>query len=167
MLTTNMGERIGFRVKDKNGVSAIFRQQFMSAPQEVVENTWNTLLSHKTFVDKDYSKLQLVHGKVGDGMLALRNDLDIGRAFAALVYSNYEPPFNSIESDVNCDITDHGLVEIDVSDYKHWKVYHYEVDWHDNFDVPSTLDEDSKTLYAEMTEKGYKQLAKLETLDWC
>ncbi len=162
-----MGERIGFRVKDKDGVSAIFRQQFMSAPQEVVENTWNTLLSTRRFTDKDYTHLEQVILKVGDGSVALREDLDISRAFAALVYSNYEPPFNSIEQNIHCDINDHGLVEIDISDYKHWKVFHYDIDYHADADPSNELNENSKVLYAEMTEKGFVKVNDIETLDWC
>ena len=144
-----MGERIGYRTRDKYGISQIIRKQWMKNVQEVVTGTWNTL-----------------GGNPDNGMQAIRQDLGNDRAFAALVSNVYDPPFDSIHEDVNCDIVDHGLVEIDVTDYKNWQVYHYEIDWHNDFSKPSTLDEKSKTLYATMNGKGFKKVTKIETIDW-
>ena len=142
-----MGERIGYRTRDKNGTSQIIRKQWMKNVQEVVTETWNTL-----------------GGNPDNGMQAIRNDLENDRAFAALVSVVYDPPFDSIHDNVQCDISDHGLVEIDVTDYKNWNIYHYEVDW--DKDAGESLNEGSKKLYGRMNTKGWKHIKKLDTLDW-
>lgn len=130
-----MGERIGYRIRDKDGVSDILRKQWMEDPRLVTQNTWDMLLNGD---------------KVGSGMCALRDDLEIGRGFAALVASNYNAPFDSIEKDIHCDISDHGLIEIDVSQYDNWKIYHIPVNWDE-----SGSSEEDRSLIAEMSDRGY------------
>ena len=132
-----VGERIGFCVRDETGRSQIFRQQWMTEPETAVMNTWNTLGGTTS---------------IGSGGQALRADLDIGRAFAALVYSNYLPPFNSIQDTINCDINDHGLVEIDITQWDSWKIYHIPILYHPE-DNSST--EAEKYLYATMSKNGF------------
>lgn len=102
-----MGSRIGYRVKHDTEHSDILRKQWVGSLKEGVYKMWTTL-----------------GGTPGDGGQAIRHDLDIGRGFAAMVVSFYEPPFNSIEKDTRCDIADNGLIEVDISDYQAWKVYH-------------------------------------------
>lgn len=113
-----MGSRIGFCVektyKDITQRSPIYRQQWAGSIPEIVESTWKTL-SNGLPVD--------------DGMQAIRSDLNTGRTIAALVYANYEPPFESIAIDVNCDISDNGLVIIDITNYKNWEVNHVDIDF--------------------------------------
>ncbi len=138
-----MGERIGYRIRDKDGVSDILRKQWMEDPTIVTVRTWETLLAGE---------------KVGSGMCALRDDLDTGRGFAALVYSNYNAPFDSIEKNVHCDITDHGLIEIDVSKYDNWKIFHIPISWSEN-----ESREEGRYLIANMSERGY--MAKLDFLE--
>lgn len=121
-----MGSRIGYRIsqkvkykengkeKEKVEVSQILRKQWATSIVELTENTWKTLLGNK---------------KINDGSIALRHDLNIGRTCAAMVFRNYEPPFHSLESTTNCDIGDNGLIEIDITKYDSWVIYHYKVDW--------------------------------------
>jgi hypothetical protein len=130
----NMGSRIGFRVIQKEDKSQIFRQQWNGGVEETIRNTWLTLSAGKTLLD---------------GMQAIRDDLDIGRAFCALIASNYHAPFESIEKDTKCDISDNGLIEIDINDFKEWKVFHYRVDW-------SSGNLSEKTHVAKMSSKGFK-----------
>jgi hypothetical protein len=130
-----MGERIGFCFRDETGRSQIFRQQWMTEPETAVKLTWNTL-----------------GGKPGDGGQALRDDLGIDRAFAALVYSIYQEPFDSIHDYINCDINDHGLVEIDITQFDNWKVNHIPILYHPE-DSSST--EAEKYLYATMSKNGF------------
>ena len=152
-----MGERVGFNIKQGNETSLIYRQQWMEDPKIVVSKTWDTLLTRQKYVD---GKFQTVKGEVDQGDVALRGDLDIGRAFAALVYSNYEPPFESIEKDIHCDINDHGLVTIDISDYKNWVITQTEID----YDYESGSSEGETKIIGYMTEKGYKEIVGYDDL---
>ena len=151
-----MGERIGFRIKDENNMSQIYRQQWMSDPSVVVTNTWNTLLTKKEYGHE----IKTVKGKVDDGDVALRGDLDIGRAFAALVYSNYEPPFESIRNTIQCDINDHGLITIDITDYKNWVITQTEID----YDYEKGSSEGETKIIGYMTERGYKEIVGYDEL---
>lgn len=130
-----MGSRIGFCTEDKSKErSPIFRQQWKCSIEEAVSQMWKTL-----------------GGKPDDGGQAIRDDLENGRAFAALVRSIYTPPFESIQLTTNCDISDNGLITIDITDYKHWIVYHEEVEW----ETGKTFD---KQPIAEMSINGFKWL---------
>ena len=145
IIFNRMGERIGYRTRDKNGTSQIIRKQWMKNVKDVVTDTWNTL-----------------GGNPDNGWQAIRNDLENDRAFAALVVSVYDPPFDSIHENTDCDISDHGLVEIDVTNYKDWKIYHIPVPWEEG----QKFDENNKTLYGNMNTKGWKHLKKVDELDW-
>ena len=123
-----MGSRIGYCVRDKTERSPIFRKQWSSSISKGVEGMWIRLSDNKG---------------LGDGGQAIRDDLDWGRAFASLVVSFWDRCFNSIESGTNCDISDNGLIEIDITNFKEWKIYHIKVDWDDGI-------EGSKILIAEM-----------------
>lgn len=152
-----MGERIGFNIKVGSDKSQIYRQHWMRNPVLVVTKTWDTLLTTKRYVNGKFKK---VKGEVDGGNVALRGDLDIGRAFAALVYSNYEPPFESIEKDIHCDINDHGLVTIDISDYKNWVITQTEID----YDYESGSSEGETKVIGYMTEKGYEEIVGYDDL---
>lgn len=65
--------------------------------------------------------------KINDGSLALRYDLHYDRLFPAMIVALYQAPFNSIETDINCDINNHGIYEIELETWNHWKVNHYDV----------------------------------------
>jgi len=107
-----MGSRIGYRVRDKNGVSPIFRKQWARGTTEGLEKMM-------AFLDGGAGP--------GSGMGALRSDLDRHQAFAAMVVALYEPPFDSIEDDPACDIADNGLLEVDISRWDKWMVYLYPI----------------------------------------
>ena len=129
-----MGSRVGFRIRDKDGVSQILRQQWRGSIPKGIEKMWN-----------------LLGGKPGNGGQALRDDLDKSRGFAAMVVAYYDPPFNSIEEDTKCDITDNGLIEIDISNWCLWKIYHYNVGW----ETDSVGELSDKTEIATMSENGF------------
>lgn len=135
-----MGSRIGFRVIQKDEKSQVFRQQWNGGVEKTIIKTWEALIAGKTLLD---------------GMQAIRDDLDIGRAFCALVASNYQPPFESIEKDTHCDISDNGLIEIDISNFKEWKIFHYKVDW-------ETGVLSDKTHVADMSINGFAWLVNPE-----
>jgi hypothetical protein len=157
-----MGERIGFRIKDGDKTSQIYRQQWMSDPNEVVTKTWNTLLSKKKYNwEAEPLTFKIELGKVDDGDVALRTDLDIGRAFAALVYSNYNPPFESIQEDIQCDINDHGLITIDITNYKNWVITQTEIDY--NFEKNLSYEGETRII-GYMTEKGYEEKVNYDEL---
>lgn len=153
-----MGNRAGYCIRDKDGRSPILRQQWMTDPAIFTVNTWAVLSTgHK--LDEN-NNLKNVIMKPDDGSCALRDDLDWTRAFAALVYCTYQAPFDSIHNDIHCDINNNGLFEIDIRDYKHWKVYNIRIDW--NQKTGSREIEDSRQLIGEMTEYGYVDLVKGE-----
>jgi hypothetical protein len=130
----------------------------MSDPRIVTTKTWNTLLTKKDYVN---GKFKTVKGKVDDGDVALRGDLDIGRAFAALIYSNYEPPFESIRNTIQCDINDHGLITIDITNYKNWVITQTDI----NYDFESNVSSEGETkIIGYMTERGYKEIVGYDEL---
>jgi hypothetical protein len=129
-----MGSRIGYRAKSKEGVSPLLRKQWMSSIEEGVTKTWKTLTGGMA---------------VDDGMCALRSDLSWHRTFAVMVNSFYSPPFDEICDKTNCDISDNGLIEVDITNYKNWEINHYDVNWDDG-----TLSKKKKI--ATMTAKGFK-----------
>jgi len=137
-----MGSRVGYRVRDKSGISPVFRKQWMTSIRGAVDKTWKNLLDGKS---------------IDDGSQAIRDDLSWHRVFACLVYSIYEPPFQEVCPGVNCDISDNGLIEVDINHYKYWKIYHIEID----FDSSS---EGEKTLIAEMKDGKFKWLLSDEEL---
>ena len=112
-----MGSRAGYMTQDKNGYSQIFRKQWACSIEELVTKMWATLSEGK---------------EPGNGSQAIRNDLNNGRAFAALVICAYDKPFDSVEVDTHCDISDNGLFTIDVSDWKNWKVYNNSIGWEES-----------------------------------
>lgn len=120
-----MGERAGYRVKEKDQVSALLRKQWYlggnsKAIKAFVTNVATTLLNS----GRDEA------ARVGDGMIALRNDLDLSRLTAAVYAVSYRAPFDSIETNEACDISDHGITEIELVSWNHWKVNHYNItDW--------------------------------------
>ena len=118
-----MGDRAGYRIKEGDIVSNLIRKQWqIDDIKELVTDIAKTLLS-------GYDE----QGTIGDGFVALRNDLDIGRLTAALYHVVYEPPFDSIETDpMACDISDNGLYEIELVERNHWKVFNYSFGWDDN-----------------------------------
>lgn len=153
-----MGERIGFNIKEGNETSQIYRQQWMSDPRQVVTKTWNTLLTTRRYVNGKY---KAVKGKVDEGDVAIRSDLNIGRAFASLVYSNYQPPFESIQKNIQCDINDHGLITIDITDYKNWIITQTDIDY--DFETNTSSEGETKII-GYMTEKGYEEIVSYNNL---
>ena len=117
-----MGNRAGYRIREGDKVSHLIRKQWQYDDLRwVVTSVAQTLLQTCNGI-----------GDVGDGSVALRHDLDIGRLTAALYSVAYEPPFDSIRTDpLTCDISDNGLHEIELVDWNHWKIWHYTIRWGD------------------------------------
>lgn len=107
-----MGERAGYRVREGDEVSHILRKQ------------WYTGDDMDLLVTDVVNVLATGH-LIGSGRCALRDDLGIGRLSAALFSVVYDAPFDSIEFDTVCDISDHGLYEIEMVEWDHWKVWNY------------------------------------------
>jgi len=118
-----MGDRAGYRIREGDKVSHLIRKQWkVDDIKMLVSDVVKTLLT-------DYDG----QGKIGDGSVALRDDLHIGRLTAALYHVVYEPPFDSIETDPHrCDISDNGLYEIELVNWNYWKVHNYSIGWDDD-----------------------------------
>jgi len=161
-----MGSRIGYCVESNKKRSSILRSQNPLGSIEVmVKKTWDTLLSKREYSD-NYNTWKYVQGNIDDGNVALRDDLDIDRAFASLVYSNYEPPFTSIHENTGCDIHNNGLIIIDCTDYKNWVIYQTDVvfNYDDSTEPPKTI---SKKKIARMDSLGFvwwKSKSQLEKI---
>lgn len=135
-----MGERCGYRVKEGNIVSDILRKQWWIGGDEesikkMVKNIASILLSNGLGLYGGDEK-SIING----GFVALRHDLDIGRLTAAMFASLYKAPFDSIEKDINCDISDNGLFEIELVKWNYWKINHYPVELNsDTLGKPKTI----------------------------
>lgn len=117
-----MGDRAGYRIKEGAEVSHLIRKQCqIDGIEWIVTNVAKTLL--ESYNDE---------GIIGDGFVALRGDLDLGRLTAALYNTVYAPPFDSIETDpLGCDISDNGLYEIELVEWNYWKIWNYAFGWND------------------------------------
>jgi len=158
-----MGERAAYKVTVKG------KSLFMVRKQWYLGSTHNDLKTIAYNVAKslmvDRSGISCgVPIKIGDGMIALREDLGIGRLSMALLLSVSSPPFDElVESDnLNCDISDHGIFEIEMLSWNHWQINHYPVTWSKG--EPDRLGE-GKTLCSITFEKG-KTLEKGTKIKW-
>lgn len=140
-----MGDKAGYRIRDGDEVSNLIRKQWQIEDiEDLVTNVAKTLL-------ESYKGQNVI----GDGGVALRNDLDIGRLTAALYHVVYEPPFDSIETNpMSCDISDNGLYEIELVEWNHWKVFNYAFGWKDD-----DIDLFDACLIAEVTFTEGKSLS--------
>jgi hypothetical protein len=116
-----MGERAGYRVRANNKVSPILRKHWYlgdSKPdiKKIVINTCANLMS-------EYH-IELINS----GSSALRHDLDFGRLTLAFFNAVYSRPFDSLNEDENCDISDHGLYELEMKEWNRWEFKNYEID---------------------------------------
>ena len=90
-----MGNRAGYRCREGEEVSPMLRKQW---------SVGNTREQIETFVRKVAKVLMDRETEIGGGAAALRDDLDIGRLFAAMVHAIYSPPFDSINKEISSDI---------------------------------------------------------------
>jgi hypothetical protein len=120
-----MGERAGYRVRQGKLVSPLLRKQWFIGDGEKELKKLVMSVAEK-LMSTPYSDEE---PKIGSGFVALREDLDIGRLVAALYSVLYKPPFDSIEFSTNCDISDHGIYEIELVRWNLWTVNHYSVRW--------------------------------------
>ena len=140
-----MGERAGYRIKGKEGTSPILRKQWFVGDDEKTLHIFIHEVA-QTLCDG---------GQIDSGMCALRHDLDVGRLSLAVYHVLYSPPFDSMEFDTNCDISDHGLYEIELVKWNHWKLNHYTIPF-----LLTEKDIDSKDWLDEASKKRYKQQLK-------
>ena len=102
--------------------------------------------------------------KIGGGLVALRDDLRIGRLSMALLAELSSPQFDEVvePDDINCDINDHGIFEIDLITPFVWEINHYPVNW--DKETGSSLGE--KKCLATFTFIQGKTLKKGVVIDW-
>ena len=112
-----MGERAGYRVRQDDKVSHMIRKQ------------WYTGGTNKDLENLCFEIAETLGGNPGSGESALRHDLDIERMTAALYHVLYSPPFDRICKDAHCDITDHGIFEIEMFSWDKWQLNHYTVEY--------------------------------------
>jgi hypothetical protein len=144
-----MGERAGYRVRQGNEVSNLLRKQWYVGDDETDINALVVGIA-QTLMNSPY-KLAHHDETIGGGGVALRNDLNIGRMTSALYHTIYSPPFDSIENDINCDISDHGIYEIELVAWNKWKIWNIDVEW-------KPLKEGKKKLLAEVSFIEGKEL---------
>jgi uncharacterized protein YjbK len=65
-----------------------------------------------------------------------------------------------VEFSTNCDISDNGLIEIDISKFDDWKIYQIEI----AYEEAEQGKEKARTLIAQMSAKGFKWLKSAEEL---
>jgi len=105
----NMGERAGYRIRIGDKTSMICRRQwYLGGGSEELESLIMEVAQELMDTNASFSDA------IGSGAVALRNDLDMSRMFPALVRVVCTTGFDSIEEDVRCDISDHGLFEIEI-----------------------------------------------------
>lgn len=156
-----MGSRIGYCVVSNGERSPIFRMQWKTSIEELVKDTWKMLLTRRKYNWEKSNPFEgYEQGKINDGDVAIRDDLDQGRAFAAMVRVGYEPPFHSIQSSIWCDINDNGLIEVDVTNYKKWTIRHIDIHYKKDGDKEGKI-----TRIATMSEDGFKWLISQDTKD--
>ncbi|MHA1368216.1 MAG: hypothetical protein ACTSRA_00685 [Promethearchaeota archaeon] len=122
-----MGERAAYRVRDGLAFSHMMRKQWYQGGDKE---------SLKSLIERVICTLN--GGALGVGSMifgsALRPDLDIRRLTAAMYNVLYDPPFDSIEYDYNCDIRDHGLFELEILEWNVWAINHYDIQTDDIYD---------------------------------
>lgn len=129
-----MGQRAGYGIRatyygsKRKKTSPILRKQcYWGGSKEDLEAIIKNIAGKLTagYEERDFSRIVEGVIPVGDGFCALRYDLDFGRLASAMFNALYRPPFDSIETTINCDINDHGLFEIELIKWNEWKINHY------------------------------------------
>jgi hypothetical protein len=119
-----MGERAGYRVRVGKEISPLLRKQwFVGDERDTIRKLMKkvSITLSKTFGDKT--------AVANDGGIALRSDLDIGRLTMAFFDVLYDPPFDSLEFGTNCDISDHGIYELEMIKWDKWIFSNYPVEF--------------------------------------
>ncbi len=119
-----MGERAGYRCRQGEEVSPIFRKQWFIGDGDEELKGFVTAVAGKLM---ETTRFDGSEPCIADGDVALRDDLWIGRLFPAMLSVLYDPPFDSVETTTNCDISDHGLFEIELWRWNLWSLNHYDV----------------------------------------
>jgi hypothetical protein len=122
-----MGERAGYRVVEitkggKRIESWIARKQWYLGGSKVDLESWVRSIA-ETLMVAPYGGNEC---NINGGMVALRDDLNIGRLFASMVRVTLGDCFASLETTINCDIDDHGLYEVELKKWNLWDINHYE-----------------------------------------
>lgn len=118
-----MGERAGYRCSEGEKVSPMLRKQwFIGDTKQDLEKFVRRVA--EVLMSNEFGEEELV---IGDGSVALRNDLGIDRLFPAIVTAIYSPPFDSIYKEMAHDISDHGIYEIEMIKWNEWLVNSYRV----------------------------------------
>jgi hypothetical protein len=126
-----MGERAAYKVSEGGKSLFMIRKQwYIGSRHAEIENLIREI-AEKLMTDRFCGSIGKI--KIGDGSIALRDDLGIGRMSVALMMSLSSPPFDEIveSNDLNCDINDHGIFEIEMITWNKWAVNRYPVTWDD------------------------------------
>ena len=157
-----MGERTAYRVKSDYETSPCLRKQWGYFTTEELKEII-------TLCAKYLCKYNKHKGKIGDGITALRDDLELapGRLFLALCYVIGKTPFDMITNKPT-DISDHGLFEIEIVKWNKWIVWHYDVKFEDDSIIENSKE---KVLEVEFergktVKKGIKFLYVSDKDEW-
>jgi hypothetical protein len=157
-----MGERAGYRIREDNVVSDICRKQwYLGGDKHSLEYLVTEVA--KKVTGGGYGK---VDAKIGGGMVALRDDLGLNRLFPALVKTICEGGFDSIEKDINCDISDHGLFEIEIKEWNVWMINHYGINWKNYKNYWKDYSIGDKTILGAAIFETGKSLSKGTRFEW-
>jgi hypothetical protein len=129
-----MGERGAYRVSQPRGYhswnhdgTTVHSKMYVSP---VIRKQWY-LGGDKGDIENWVLRIATIlcgRDNIDGGCSALRSDLDHRRFFIAMVHALAVPPFDSLETSLNCDCDEHGLYEIELNAWNCWTINHYEVD---------------------------------------
>jgi hypothetical protein len=129
-----MGERAAYRVSSKGKSLFMLRKQWYEGSsyeelEALVEKVASQLMSGRFSLGNKIL--------IGDGSVALRDDLQIGRLSMAMLTALSDPPFNEVveADDIHCDINDHGIYEIELVEWNKWCLNNYPVEYQNKTDV--------------------------------
>ena len=130
----SMGERAGYRVRQGDKVSHIFRKQwYIGGTKKELEELLTKVCDTLRGTNYQWGvPFPPINGNIDS---ALRSDLGIARVSAALFASLYTPPFDGIHLDERCDLSDHGIFEIELLSWDKWQLNHYKVTMNPDHDT--------------------------------
>lgn len=146
-----MGERTAYRVKlenkEKREISPYLRQQWGIHINKGGIEKWIEKIAQYLCGTEDAT--------IGDGLSALRSDLavDTGRLFNAILNVTSNRRFNSIYRELPPDVSNHGVVEIEIVEWDEWHINHIPVKW-DKDEGEEMLEDDIETIAKVEFEEG-------------
>jgi len=166
-----MGERTGCRVKE-TGYRVKDNVQKPGEASKTVEYSSYLRQQWGVTIKPDSIKIWILEiaktlggsREIGSGLKALRHDLDCGRLFNALVSVTSEPPFDRITKEKPHDISNHGILEIEIVEWNYWQIRHIPVEW-DAENGEKIVDEKSEVIAVARFEEG-KPICEGYSYEW-